>query len=135
MSAGHNADDGGVRVLSWNIDMSGFLHMLECDLRGGPDMSIGDMHGRADMRRFGSDLLAQSYLPALSVMRRDADLHQPDVYWLCVMSWHDDLSGHVNVRADPDLSSPIYLPGIPLQHDGRTVVSRLFHLPRVVYLC
>lgn len=60
--------------MPWHIHLSGVVHLSECDLRGGADLPVVDLHRGADLRRIGSDLLAESNLPDVSVVRRDADL-------------------------------------------------------------
>ena len=134
MSFSYFPNDGGLRILSWHIDMSGFLHMLECDVRGDPDLSVGNLHRRADMRGFGGDLLAQPYLSAVSIVRRDPDLHQRDLRRLRYVSRNDNLCGHEHMRANPDISTVIELSGISVSDDGRTVVSRFIHLSRLLHL-
>jgi hypothetical protein len=93
------ADNGRRAIMPRDVDVSGILHVSERYLRGGANLSISHMHRRANLRRIGSDLLSESDVPAVSVLRRNANVYQPDMCGVGIMPRFDDLSRHDNVRS------------------------------------
>jgi hypothetical protein len=51
------------------VDLSGLIHLFECDLCCGADVSVGDVYCRADLRRLRGDLFAESDMPDVPVVR------------------------------------------------------------------
>ena len=124
--------------------MRWILHLHERDLCRDSDLSVRDLYGRINMRRFRGDMFAQSDVPVLSNMSEYEHVRDPDMRGLEHMSrllnlpWGGDLSATTNIRANAGVWAahfewPTHVPWITnlprLTHVRRCKLRRLGNMP------
>ena len=119
--------------MSRRIHMRRVLHLPECNLRGDSDLSIGDMHSRADMCRIGIDMFSESDMSILPVLRWYNNMPVTrNVHRIADLPRDWNLPRRADMRSAADVSN---CAGVRKTDYGRcAVVSRFVDMPGIIYL-